>query len=118
MFAAFQPEGWILDWLKQGLTPGVALAFIATSVLTWKATTDFARLRNVELAIAGIRGEMITKKDLDHTISELEARLENLAGERFLGVKDLQALNRTNGSQQDQINELRHHLMEHLGKGT
>lgn len=117
----FQVDGWLLEWLKQALTPGVALAVVAISVATWRATTDYARLKHLEVAVQQVHlqlDNMATKDDLNHSVSEMEARLERLAGERFLGSKDLALINAVAAKHEDQIGELRHHLFELLRAGT
>ncbi len=86
MLAAFQ-DGWALDWLKQAFTPGVALAFIAVSVLTWRAATDYGRLSRLEQ-------NMVTKDGLQLAIQEMEVRLQNRFEERFLDKQEHDSFSR------------------------
>ena len=82
MIAALQ-DGWMLDWLKQALTPGVALAFVSVATLAWWAATAYRRFNDIEGTLLEMRGALITKGDLALTVQEMEIRLKAWADDRF-----------------------------------
>lgn len=77
MILYFQPDGWLLDWLKQALTPGVALALIAIVIGTWMSAGIYIRFKRMEAS-------MLTKEDLHQAIQEMENKLVGWANGRFL----------------------------------
>ena len=96
MILAFQ-DGWLLDWLKQALTPGVALALVAIVIGTWWAAMIYVRFKSLELSVASIRVEMVTKNDLE----AMGAKLQHWADGRFLTHSEF-VLNR---EEQDRIHD-------------
>ena len=84
MSIAYFQDGWLLDWLKQALTPGVALALVAIVIGTWMAAGFYMRFKRMEAS-------MLTKEDLHEAIQEMERKLVSWADGRFL-TKEIAAI--------------------------
>ena len=112
MILAYLQDGWLLDWLKQALTPGVALALVAIVIGTWWAAMIYVRFKSLETSVISIRIEMVTKHDLEG----MGAKLQQWADGRFLTHSEF-ALNREeqdriHGRQNDDIKFLLHRERE------
>ena len=77
MSIAYFQDGWLLDWLKQALTPGMALALVAIVIGTWMAAGIYIRFKRMEAS-------MLTKEDLHEAVQEMERKLVSWADGRFL----------------------------------
>ena len=83
MMLAYFQDGWMLDWLSKALSPGILFAFVATISATVFAVKVYIKL--------GALDDMITKKDLDLAIQEMEKSLRQWVDGRFLSRESADA---------------------------